>query len=86
MVYEAKETIALAFVAAVQRLPPRQRAVLLLRDALGFRSPEVADILDSSEASVNSALQRARATMTAALPGPGSRPRRAAPVRARNES
>jgi RNA polymerase sigma-70 factor (TIGR02960 family) len=69
VIYEAKETIALAFVAAVQRLPPRQRAVLLLRDALGFRSPEVADILDSSEASVNSALQRARATMTAALPG-----------------
>jgi RNA polymerase sigma-70 factor (TIGR02960 family) len=66
--YEAKETIALAFVAAVQRLPPRQRAVLLLRDALGFRSPEVAGIMDSSEASVNSALQRARATMTAALP------------------
>jgi len=67
--YEAKESIALAFVAAVQQLPPRQRAVLLLRDALGFRSPEVAGIMDSSEASVNSALQRARATMTAALPG-----------------
>ncbi len=69
--YEARETIALAFVTAVQRLPPRQRAVLMLRDVLGFRSGEVADMLSVSEASVNSALQRARATMTRSLPGPG---------------
>ena len=68
--YEAKEAIALAFVTAVQHLPPRQRAVLVLRDVLGFRSSEVADMLGSSEASVNSALQRARATMASRLPGP----------------
>jgi len=68
--YEAKEAIALAFVTAVQHLPPRQRAVLVLRDVLGFRSSEVADMLDSSEASVNSALQRARATMAGRRPGP----------------
>ena len=68
--YEAKETIALAFVAAVQRLPPRQRAVLVLRDVLGYRSAEVADMLSVSEASVNSALQRARATMARSWPGP----------------
>jgi RNA polymerase sigma-70 factor (ECF subfamily) len=67
--YESKEAIALAFMTAVQHLPPRQRAALVLRDALGFRSSEVADMLESSEASVNSALQRARATMASRLPG-----------------
>ena len=68
--YEAQEAIALAFVAAVQKLPPRQRAVLVLRDVLGFRSSEVSDMLEVSEASVNSALQRARGTMASSLPGP----------------
>jgi RNA polymerase sigma-70 factor, ECF subfamily len=68
--YEAKEAVALAFVTAVQHLPGRQRAALVLRDVLGFRAAEVADMLASSEASVNSALQRARETMARRLPGP----------------
>jgi RNA polymerase sigma-70 factor (TIGR02960 family) len=69
--YEQRESISLAFVSALQHLPPRQRATLVLRDVLGYRAAETADLLECSLDSVNSALRRARTGLAAQVPDGG---------------
>ena len=66
----SKETVELALLVAIEHMPPRQRTVLVLRDLLGWSANDTAALLESSVASVNSALQRARATVRSQLSSP----------------
>jgi RNA polymerase sigma-70 factor, ECF subfamily len=77
--YAIREGMELALLRAIQELPGRQRAVLIFRDVLGWTAPEVAELLESTVTSVNSALQRARATIDRELPAPTPAPATAAP-------
>jgi RNA polymerase sigma-70 factor (ECF subfamily) len=73
--YEARESIELAFIVALQHLPPRQRAALVLADVLGYRTVEIAEMLDTGETSIKGILQRARATLREQLPDRERAPR-----------